>query len=212
MCPVCKEDYILLLQAHRELWGDDFNPVEVQQFNWGEFLKDKVSSVEMGIRSFVDRWIDIPEPEPAVRSTGFMTTRGGQPTTQRRKSGVQAIKTRQFVEGEIINFDIEIPKDGYVAAFTFSKYDMQLVFPYRGKVDTSVSAHEIKRIRFTASELLGLCTLKAIWTIDDPLGSQDLPFDRFWNDRALQCIAEHIKELDEDKWTAGILKFEVKQK
>jgi hypothetical protein len=84
--------------------------------------------------------------------------------------------------------------------------------PRGDKVDTSVSARENKRIVFKAPEPLGPWALKAIRTIDDPLGSLDLPFNEFWNDRALQCLAKHIKGLDKDGSAAGTLEFEVKQK
>jgi hypothetical protein len=200
MCPVCKEDYILLLQAHRELWGDDFNPVEVQQFNWGEFLKDKVSSVEMGIRSFVLQVIKSTQPEPA-ENIRFMMVRP-QATW---------VETKQFFSGANMSLEIEIPKDGHVTVFTLSESgDIRLVFPLFPQVNTSVSGETITRISFEAPASLGPWTVKAILTTDDPLGSRDLPFDESWNNRVLECLAKHIKGLDKDGWAAGTLEFEVR--
>ena len=219
ICPICMEEFIVLQHAHRELWGDNFNPVEVEQFDLLQFLKDIVSSGKMVIRSFVDRVTEVIEPEPIV--LGLMTTDGRgrppdlprKPTTPKRKLVRQSIETNQFLSDEEFYILMPIQRDGYVTAFTLSESgDMRLVFPSGEKVDTSVSAQEVKKILFTAPEPPGRWSLKAIWTIDDPLGSLELPVDEFWNDKALQCLAEHIKESDEDEWAAGTFEFEVKKK
>ena len=218
-CIRCTKEVYSIRGAQRRL-SKATEKSETREPNWAQSLKNIASSVKIGIQSFVDRWIEVIEPEPTgpteppfamEESCGFMAMVQGY--TQERERDIQAIKTKQFVAREVINIEIDIPKDGYVTAFTLSESgDMRLVFPSGEKVDTSVSAQQIKRIRFRASEPLGPWALKAIWTIDDPLGSRDLPFNEFWNDRALQCLAKHIKGLDKDGWAAGTLEFEVKQK
>ena len=210
-CIRCSTEVYSILAAELRL-GKVMDKSETREPNWAQSLKNIASSLKIQIQSFVDRMIEVIEPEPALQYMGLATP-GGKFTDLRREPGLQEIETEQFVVGEVINFEIIVPADGHVTAFTFPESGpMRLVFPYGSKVDTLVSARKLKRMHFKASEPPGPWTLKVIWTIDDPLGSHDLAFDELWNDRALNTLAEHIKKLDEDKWAAGTFEFEVKNK
>ena len=221
-CIRCTKEVYSIRGAQRRLSKATVKS-ETREPNWAQSLKNIASSVKIGIQSFVDRWIDVIEPEPTgptelpfamENSCGFMAMVGGwEPPDLPRKLVRQSIETNQFLSDEEFYILMPIQRDGYVAAFTLSESgNMRLVFPRGDKVDTSVSARENKRIVFKAPEPPGPWTLKSVWTADDPFGSLDLPFDESWNHRALLCLGEYVSKSDKDQWTVEILEFEVKQK
>jgi len=121
-------------------------------------------------------------------------------------------ETIKVYEGDEINIEIPVKKDGYLTVIHWNGEDLSPVIPGSYDSKTFIKSGETKSIEFTAHLPAGLQQIRAFITEEKLLNPDEIEFgDKKSIHKKLQDFIEKLEKLDKDKWSQQIKNYEVRK-